>query len=90
MMSPIEIARASQPAHDRRNGVRTTKLPQYWIEARTSIKTPDRVMSYGVWHINDVGARERVGNFATARKGGWVIALHLANKLRDDFNAEIE
>lgn len=59
--------------------------PKYWTEARTAIKT-DKVMSYSVWHINDLGARECVHKFSVHRKGGWQVAYYLANTLRDDLN----
>lgn len=63
--------------------------PEYWVEARKAIKS-DELMSYGVWHINAAGARERVNSFSVNRRGGWEVALYLANTLRDDLNAKIE
>jgi hypothetical protein len=62
---------------------------EYWVEARTAIYSKN-LMSYGVWHVNDAGARECVHKFSTKRKGGWKVALYLANALRDDLNAKIE
>ena len=66
-----------------------TNEPKFWTEARCAIKTGN-VMSYDVWQINDLGARTRVHKFSVSRKGGWEVALHLANTLRDDLNAGIE
>lgn len=62
---------------------------EYWVEARTAIKS-GKLMSYGVWHINDVGARECVNRFSVTRKGGFEVALYLANTLRDDLNQKIQ
>jgi hypothetical protein len=61
--------------------------PEYWVEARTTLHDNNRLMSYGVHHINAKGARECVKRFSVNRKGGWEVALYLANTLRDDLNA---
>jgi hypothetical protein len=67
-----------------------TDEPRYWVEARGSVKDALKVISYGVWYKNAIGARECVKRFSVARKGGREVALHLANKLRDDLIAAIE
>lgn len=66
-----------------------TNEPKFWVEARTAICT-SKLMSYQVWTIKDVGGRTCVGKFSVHRKGGWEVALYLANTLRDDLNAGIE
>ncbi len=64
-----------------------TNEPKYWVEARTNVKEPAKVISYGVWHKNAKGTRECLKHFSVARRGGWDVALYLANTLRDDLNA---
>lgn len=66
-----------------------TNEPTYWVEARTAVKH-NAVISYGVWHNNGGKRRECIGKFSVSRKGGWQVALHLANTLRDDMNDGIE
>ena len=64
-------------------------LPRgYWVEAEFAIKSR-RLMAYGVWHIDTAGARTLKRSFSTNRKGGWEVALYLANTLRDDLNGGI-
>lgn len=63
--------------------------PKYWVEARTAIKS-GRIMSYSVWTDNDGTKREKVGEFSVTRKGGWEVALYLANALRDDLNSNTQ
>lgn len=62
--------------------------PKYWVEAQRAVKDHNKVIGYGVWHFNDHGGRECIKRFAATRKGGWQVALHLANTLRDDLNAD--
>lgn len=65
-----------------------TTEQKFWVEARTAIRTGN-VMSYGVWHNNDGQRRECIKKFSVSRAGGWQVALHLANTLRDDLNNKI-
>ena len=66
-----------------------TNEPTFWVEAHKAVKN-DAVIAYGVWHNNGGKRRECVHKFSVSRKGGWQVALHLANTLRDDMNAGIE
>lgn len=59
---------------------------EYWVEAREALRGSGRVISYGVWHINPLGARTCVRRFSIHRVGSWQTALHLANTLRDELN----
>jgi hypothetical protein len=65
-----------------------TGEPKYWVEADRAVKDHTKVIGYGVWHDNEGQRRECVQRFAVTRKGGWEVALYLANTLRDDLNAE--
>ena len=62
----------------------------YWVEATRAVRDYNRVIGYGVWCITEESGRTRVHNFSVTRNGGWQVALHLANTLRDDLNAGIE
>jgi hypothetical protein len=64
--------------------------PKYWVEAQKAVKDSTKVIGYGVWHFNEHGGRERVELFRVTRKGGYGVALYLANTLRDDLNAAEE
>jgi hypothetical protein len=57
---------------------------EYWVEAERAVKDHSRIIGYGVWHFDH--GRHRIALFRVARKGGWEVALHLANTLRDDKN----
>ena len=60
--------------------------PKFWVEADCAVQDSGRVIGYAVWHINDKGGREPVRRFSVTRKGGWEVALYLANELRDELN----
>lgn len=64
--------------------------PKYWVEADRAVKDYSRVIGYSVWHISEAGGRQCVHRFSVNRWGGVEVALHLANTLRDDFNAARE
>lgn len=60
--------------------------PEFWVEADKALLDHNKVIGYGVWHINAKGGRECVKRFSVTRKGGWEVALYLANTMRDDLN----
>lgn len=63
-----------------------TGEPKYWVEADRAVKDHAKVIGYSVWNFNAAGGRECVKRFVANRCGGWQVALHLANIMRDDLN----
>jgi len=60
---------------------------EYWVQVKRAVQDHSRVIGYGVHHY--VGHHpECVKLFSVSRNGGWEVALHLANTLRDDLNAK--
>ncbi len=62
---------------------------EFWVEADLAVKDRSKVIGYSVWHINQAGGRENVHDFTATRKGGAMVALHLANTMRDDLNSGV-
>jgi len=59
---------------------------KYWVEAKLAVKDRTKVIGYGVWHIDEKGARTCVHLYSASRKHGADCALYLANLARDDLN----
>jgi len=72
----------------RRTVIRDGALPAYWVEAKTAVKT-GKVIGYSVVCKTEEEGRTYLKTFR-CQDGGWQVALHLANMMRDDLNAGIE